>query len=227
MRFDVSRHQGEARICVSDEGRGIEPEMLPHIFDLFVQGDQTLARSDGGLGIGLTLLRSLVELHDGRVEVTSGGADRGSVFTVLLPLARTALADAEKKAVARDFTVQSVVVVEDQEDARRMMEILLESKGLTVESAEDGLAGAELIERTMPDLALVDLGLPKLNGFDLARRIRHNSATAAVHMIALSGYGQESDVKAALDAGFDDHLTKPPDFDRLDELIAKAGKRRQ
>ena len=87
MWFEVSCQDGEARICVSDEGRGIEPEILPRIFDLFVQGDQTLARSDGGLGIGLTLLRSLVELHDGRVEVTSGGAGRGSVFTVWLPLA--------------------------------------------------------------------------------------------------------------------------------------------
>ena len=187
---------------------------------------QTLARSDGGLGIGLTLLRSLVELHDGRVDATSDGADRGSVFTVWLPLAAGGLAEAEKKAPAREFKVKTVVVVEDQEDARRMMEILLDSKGLKVESAGDGLAGAELIERSKPDLALVDLGLPKLNGFDLARRIRHNSATAGMRLIALSGYGQESDVKAALDAGFDDHLTKPPDFDRLDELIAKPGKRR-
>ena len=127
----------------------------------------------------------------------------------------------------RDFKVKTVVVVEDQEDARRMMEILLDSKGLKVESAGDGLSGAELIERTKPDLALVDLGLPELNGFDLARRIRHNSATAGMRLIALSGYGQESDVKAALDAGFDDHLTKPPDFDRLDELIAKPRNRRR
>jgi DNA-binding response OmpR family regulator len=159
------------------------------------------------------------------VDARSGGAGRGSVFTVWLPLSTTGLSAAEKKPANREFKVKTVVVVEDQEDARRMMEILLDSKGLKVESAGDGLAGAELIERIKPDLALVDLGLPKLNGFDLARRIRHNSATADMRLIALSGYGQESDVKAALEAGFDDHLTKPPDFDRLDELIAKPGNR--
>ena len=226
VRFELRRDAGQAMIRVSDSGRGIEPEMLPRIFDLFVQGPQPLARSDGGLGIGLTLLRSLVELHEGRVEAHSDGADKGSVFTVWLPLASWARANADAQKAPTTFTVKTIAVVEDQEDSRRMMEILLESKGFTVSTAGNGEEGAELIERVRPDLALIDLGLPVLSGYDLARRIRHNPETAGTRLIALSGYGQAADVQAALDAGFDDHLTKPPDFDKLDRLIAKGSPRR-
>ncbi len=222
VHLEIRRHDGFARLRVSDEGRGIEPEMLPRIFDLFVQGEQSIARQEGGLGIGLTLLRSLVELHDGRVEAHSDGTDRGSTFTVWLPLAPAVSADTSAAQQTAATAVKTVVIVEDQADARRMLQLLLESQGVMVFAAENGVEGVELIDRLRPDLALVDLGLPVMSGFDLARKIRANAQNAPVRLVALSGYGQDSDVQAALDAGFDDHITKPPDPARLDRLLASS-----
>jgi two-component system CheB/CheR fusion protein len=219
VRFTLAAENGQAMIRVSDDGDGIEAAMLPRIFDLFVQGDQSLARSEGGLGIGLTLLRSLVELHNGRVEVHSEGRGRGSTFTVWLPLAPANARLSSDLATAPWGPVHTVVLVEDQPDARRMMQLLLESEDVRVFTAENGVEGAALIERLQPDLALVDLGLPVMSGFDLARRIRRHSANARTRLVALSGYGQDSDIQAALDAGFDEHLTKPPDPARLEEML--------
>jgi two-component system CheB/CheR fusion protein len=218
VMFELYREGAEAIIRVSDDGRGIEPELLPRIFDLFVQGDQSIARSEGGLGIGLTLLRSLVELHHGEVEAHSDGAGCGSTFTVRLPIAEAGAGDATDRP-ARRMTARRIVIVEDQPDARRMMELLLASGKRKVFTADNGLAGAELIERTRPDLAIVDLGLPVLSGFELARRIRRNPTLNFVRLIALSGYGQDADIQAALDAGFDQHLTKPPDLERLEQVL--------
>jgi two-component system CheB/CheR fusion protein len=216
VRFEVRRDGPQAVIRVVDRGQGIAPDMLPRIFDLFVQGDQSLARSEGGLGIGLTLLKSLVELHDGEVEARSEGPNCGSEFIVRLPLAPAAADEAE--APARR-PVTSVVLVEDQDDARRMLQILLEAEGMRVFPASNGLEGVTLIERERPDLALVDLGLPVMSGFDLARRVRANRDLSTTRLVALSGYGQDTDVQAALDAGFDEHLTKPPDPGRLEALL--------
>jgi two-component system CheB/CheR fusion protein len=220
IRFTLRRDGDDAIIQVSDEGRGIEPALLPRIFDMFVQGPQTIARSDGGLGIGLTLLRSLVHLHDGKVTAFSDGAGRGSTFEVRLPVAAShqsaGLADKEMRPV------RTIVLVEDQVDARRMMQLLLEADGREVFTADNGLAGAELIERVRPDVAIVDLGLPILSGFEVAKRLRANPETRDLRLIAWSGYGQDADVQAALDAGFDDHLTKPPDPDRLEDVLVRA-----
>jgi two-component system CheB/CheR fusion protein len=218
VRFELRRVDGEAMIRVADKGRGIAPEVLPQIFDLFVQGEQTIARSQGGLGIGLTLLRSLVELHSGRVEAHSDGPGMGSTFTVWLPLVAAAR-QTDAQDVGLQTPVHSVVVVEDQPDARRMMQFLLEGQGVRVHTAADGAEGVALIERVRPDLALVDLGLPIMNGFELARRVRENPANARTRLVALSGYGQDADVQAALESGFDEHLTKPPDPDRLEQLL--------
>jgi two-component system, chemotaxis family, CheB/CheR fusion protein len=219
VTLELRREGAEAVLRVTDNGRGIEPEILPRIFDLFVQGTQSLARSDGGLGIGLTLLRSLVELHHGRVEARSDGPGRGSTFTVWLPLAsEVTVADEEEAATGR-VRVRSVVVVEDQSDARRMLQILLERDGLQVFTASNGAEGVELIDRIKPDLALVDLGLPVMSGYELAKTIRADRAHRRTRLVALSGYGQDSDVQAALDAGFDEHLTKPPDPARLEQLL--------
>ena len=219
VHLQLQREGEFAVIRVSDNGRGIDPEILPRIFDLFVQGRQSLSRPEGGLGIGLTLLRSLVEQHDGRVEAQSAGPGRGSTFSVWLPLVPAAeTRDASAAPVARP--VRTVVLVEDQADARRMMQLLLEAYGVTVLVAAHGGDGAALIERHRPDLALVDLGLPVLSGFELARRIRANADTAGTRLVALSGYGQDSDIQAAREAGFDEHLTKPPDLNRLEALLA-------
>jgi two-component system CheB/CheR fusion protein len=219
VRFELRRVGHEAMIRVSDHGRGIVPEMLPCIFDLFVQGQQTLARSEGGLGVGLTLLKSLVELHHGRVEAASDGEDRGSVFTVWLPLAPNGTMHAEAAGSPAQQSVRTVVIVEDQDDARRMLQMLLETEGLRVFTASNGLEGVECIERAQPDLALVDLGLPLMSGYELARRVRQSPRNASTRLVALSGYGQDSDIQASLAAGFDDHLTKPPDPARLDALL--------
>ena len=219
VRFELQRQGDEAMIRVADSGRGIDPVMLPRIFDLFVQGDQSLARAEGGLGIGLTLLRSLVELHDGRVEAQSAGPGQGSAFTVWLPLAPAAAMNADAGAAPPRAAVTTVVLVEDQADARRMMQLLLEAEGVRVFTAENGAEGAELIERVGPELALVDLGLPVMSGFEVARRIRQNPAHGGTRLVALSGYGQDSDIQASIAAGFDEHLTKPPDPERLEQLL--------
>jgi two-component system CheB/CheR fusion protein len=217
VHFEVRREHDEAVIRVTDHGRGIPRDMLPRIFELFVQGDQPLDRSDGGLGIGLTLLKSLVELHGGRVLAESAGPGKGAQFTVWLPLAPSALAAGDAADRRAAGTVRTVVVVEDQADSREMMTILLESRGVRVYTAENGADGADLIERVRPDLALVDLGLPVMDGYGLARRVRQSDPE--IHLVALSGYGQDSDVQAALDAGFDDHLTKPTDTALLERLL--------
>ena len=219
VRFEMHRADDEATIRVVDWGQGIAPDMLPRIFDLFVQGDQSLARSEGGLGIGLTLLKSLVELHNGKVEARSDGLGRGSEFVVRLPLAPVTAAVEPFPDSRGRGPVSSVVLVEDQEDARRMLQILLEGEGVRVFPAGNGREGLGLIQRERPDLALVDLGLPVMSGFELARRVRANPALAGTRLVALSGYGQDTDVQAALDAGFDEHLTKPPDPDRLEALL--------
>jgi two-component system CheB/CheR fusion protein len=222
VHFELRKESGQAMIRVTDNGRGIERELLPRIFDLFVQGNQSLDRSEGGLGIGLTLLRTLVELHGGRVDVHSDGPGQGSVFTVWLPLAP---AGSESAGTARQARreVRTIVIVEDQADARRMLQLLLEVDGRVVHTAQNGLEGAEMIERLRPDLAIVDLGLPVMSGFEVARRIRANADLSAVRLVALSGYGQDSDVQAALEAGFDEHLTKPPDPQRLEQALTACG----
>jgi two-component system CheB/CheR fusion protein len=217
VRFELKRVGSDAMIRVTDHGQGIGADMLPRIFDLFVQGNQSLARSDGGLGVGLTLLKSLVELHHGRVEAYSDGRGKGSVFAVHLPLA-PAETHSEGDRVQHG-EVHTVVLVEDQDDARRMMQILLETEGVRVFPAANGIEGFRLIERIRPDLALVDLGLPLMSGYDLARRVRENADNATTRLVALSGYGQDSDIQASLLAGFDEHLTKPADPARLAALL--------
>jgi two-component system CheB/CheR fusion protein len=216
--FKLWQNDGHAFIEVTDRGRGIDPEELPRMFEMFVQGPQPLDRSDGGLGIGLTVLRSLVDLHGGRVYAHSDGPLKGSRFTVTLPLAPAATeGDVNRVEPAPTAAVKTVVVVEDQEDSRLMMKLLLESHGLTVFTAADGQEGLQLIDRVHPDLALIDLGLPVMDGFEVAQRLR--ASGCRIHLVALSGYGQDSDIKAALEAGFDQHITKPPDPGRLEKLL--------
>ncbi len=186
-----------------------------------MQDGQSLDRSEGGLGIGLTLLRSLVELHNGRVEAHSDGPGRGSTFTVRIPLAPATWTIPGASTPSR--AVRTVVVVEDQADARRMMQMLLETYGVTVYTAANGAEGASLIKRLKPELALVDLVLPIMSGFDLARQLRQQRDGIGTRLVALSGYGQDADVQAALEAGFDEHLTKPPEPRQIERLLTESG----
>jgi two-component system CheB/CheR fusion protein len=215
IRLEVKRDGEQAVIRVADNGNGIDRDMLPRIFDLFVQGDRSLDRTQSGLGIGLTLLRSLVNLHNGTVEAHSDGVGTGSTFVVRLPLARAAVA----RPADGDGGIRTVVIVEDQADARRMLQVLVESMGVRVFAAENGEEGAALIERVQPDLALVDLGLPVMSGYELARLVRGQRDRCPVRLVALSGYGQDADIRAAIEAGFDEHITKPPAPERLEQLL--------
>jgi len=202
---------------VEDEGVGIAREMLARIFGLFVQGEDTLDRARGGLGIGLTLVRTLVELHGGTVTAESPGPGLGSVFTVRLPRIELPLkgdgGPARPPAIRR-----RVLIVEDNDDVRQMLKILLEHEGHEVFEAVDGTEGVRAVSRLRPDLALVDLGLPILDGYEVARFIRRQDYQPQ-RLVALTGYGQKADRERALSAGFDDHLVKPIDPERLAELL--------
>src|SRR5437879_3099797 len=208
----------EALLRVSDSGVGMSPELLPRIFDLFVQGDQPPERASGGLGIGLTLVRQLMELHGGRVEARSAGAGQGSVFTIRLPVARTTVSDdaGERQAGVAPCRI---LLVEDNADARDMLLALLTLDRHEVVTAADGPAGVDAALRLRPDVALVDIGLPGLNGYEVARRIRATESGRTIKLIALTGYGQSEDMRQAREAGFDLHLVKPVEPTRLDEAL--------
>ena len=203
IKVAVRREGDDAVLRVADEGAGISAELLPVVFDLFVQGERNLDRRAGGLGVGLSLVRRLVELHGGRVEAASPGQGRGSVFTVRLP----AMVDAPPapgpsvEAPARAQR-QRILVVEDNADNREVHE------------AADGVSGVELAVQLEPDVVLIDIGLPGIDGYQVARQIRAKLRDRS-RLIALSGYGQQKDRERAFDAGFDDHLLKPVDPARL------------
>jgi CheY-like chemotaxis protein len=202
-----------------DEGRGIPKSMLPEIFELFVQNEQGLERSSGGLGIGLTLVRQIVELHGGTVEAHSDGPGTGSEFIVKVPHQRQAVVGRAARS-AEVGAPRRVLIVEDQDDSREMLRVLLESKGHVVLDEADGRSAIETITREHPDVALIDIGLPVMSGYQVARQIRENPVLDDVMLVALTGYGRETDVKAARDAGFDAHLTKPADPQLIEDILS-------
>jgi two-component system, chemotaxis family, CheB/CheR fusion protein len=211
IKVIAHRDGNEAEIRVQDTGIGIQPEMLERVFDLFVQADRGLDRSDGGMGVGLTLVRTIVDRHGGRIKAHSAGLNRGSEFVVRLPLCEvsSAAAPATNEVSPSRGLVRSVVIVEDNRDSRRMLETLLRLDGCEVRSAGDGEEGLKTILETRPELALVDIGLPGLSGYDLARKVRASLDHAAVRLVALTGYGRAEDHRQVLEAGFDAHLVKP------------------
>jgi signal transduction histidine kinase len=220
----VATEAGEAVLRVRDTGIGLPPALLPRIFDLFVQGERGVERAKGGLGIGLTLVRRLVELHGGSVSAASDGPGRGSVFTVRLPMVDAPVtAPVRRGAVATNGARLTILLVEDNADTREMMAQLLRLKGHDVHEAADGVAGVAAALRLRPDVAFVDVGLPGLDGYEVARQIRRAPEGAAVALIALTGYGQPEDRQRAVEAGFDRHVVKPLDPDRLETLLARRG----
>jgi two-component system, sensor histidine kinase len=206
-------------IRVRDQGIGIADDMLPRVFDLFAQADASLDRSEGGLGIGLALVDRLVRLHRGAVSVSSAGLGKGSEFIVWLPLgdppATPAAAPGPAVELARPLRV---VIVEDNRDLLELTQAVVESLGCATEIAGDGEEGLERIVATHPDLALVDVGLPKLDGYELARRVKQRLIVPPT-LVAVTGYGQRGDRTRALAAGFDDHITKPVRAEALQALI--------
>jgi signal transduction histidine kinase/ActR/RegA family two-component response regulator len=215
---------GSAVLQVADTGMGISPRLLPTVFDLFVQGERALDRSQGGLGLGLALVKALVALHDGSVEAASDGPGRGAVFTMRLPLVPVPAArhdDRHAGDVVRDAR-RRILLVEDNDDSRQMLRMVLAEAGHEVHEAADGVTAVKLAATIAPDVALVDVGLPAMDGYDVARHIRAGERGKTIRLIALTGYGQAEDRLRALDAGFDAHLTKPVTPERLLDLIASG-----
>jgi CheY-like chemotaxis protein len=183
-----------------------------------------MARSEGGLGIGLSLVKSIVELHGGIVSAHSDGPGRGSRFVVRLPLSYAVPAAPGPSGPARANRRLSVLVVEDNADVRHMLKTLLELEGHEVEATVDGLQGLEMIELYQPDVALVDIGLPGIDGYELARQVRGNPENENVYLVALTGYGERKDRRRALQSGFDAHLAKPVDLEDLLHLLAECSR---
>ena len=208
-----------AVLRVRDWGSGIEAALLPRIFEMFVQAEHPARHSHGGLGIGLALVHRIVELHDGTVEAHSEGPGCGSEFIVRIPATRQKEEQVSQPPAGVRESYR-IVLVEDQDDAREMMRALLELKGHRVIEAADARHAIDAIRRERPDAAVVDIGLPDVDGYNVARTVRQSHGCENVLLIALTGYGSQADVRAAEEAGFDAHLTKPAEPERLYRLLA-------
>ena len=216
-------HQGEqAVVRVRDDGIGIAAEHLPNIFEMFSQVDTSLERSRDGLGIGLTLVKTLVEMHDGTVDVCSDGPGRGAEFTVRLPILSGVTDTASPPAVAAAAPAMGrrILIVDDNEDGAESLALLLQVAGHETHMAHDGLEAIEAAERLRPDAVLLDIGLPRMNGYEVCSRIRRAPWAKNVVLVALTGWGQEEDRHRSREAGFDAHMVKPVDFDALLNLVA-------
>ncbi len=222
----AEREDGRIALRVRDNGMGILPAMLPRVFGLFSQGTRTLDRAQGGLGIGLTIVKSLVELHGGAVEAHSEGVGRGSEFVIRLPAVddtvdadHGTVASAESGAIDRSMPRAKIFVVDDNQDAAEILAEALEESGYLTRVAFDAPSALEAVGAFNPDVMLIDIGLPVMDGYELARRLRANPQLASARLIAVTGYGQESDRRRALEAGFNEHLVKPIDLERLQEML--------
>jgi CheY-like chemotaxis protein len=217
---------GEAVVRVRDNGRGIDPSALSILFNLFYQVDRNLDRAEGGLGIGLSLVKSLVEMHGGRVEARSAGRGTGSEFSVHLPLLREILPAAPTKAATSSPAVHPtrILMVDDNRDAAETLALLLRMDGHEVWTAHDGKKAVELALRERPAVVVMDIGLPGLDGYQACRVVREEGLTDAL-MIAITGYGQEEDRRLSRESGFDAHLVKPVDLMAIRQLLAERGRR--
>jgi two-component system CheB/CheR fusion protein len=218
IMISMERDGNDAVVSVADNGQGIPPEMLTAIFELFVQGPKSLARTEGGMGIGLSLARVLVEMHGGKLSVESSGKGMGSTFTMRLPLT-----DKRPKSNGSNRVPQAngvrLVIVEDNDDSRTTLEKLLQHYGFTVTAAGDGPAGFQAICETRPDVAIVDIGLPGLDGYEVARRVRSEPWGSEMRLVAVTGYGRTEDREAVMEAGFDAHIVKPIDPPNLVRVL--------
>ncbi|HVK56803.1 MAG TPA: response regulator [Burkholderiales bacterium] len=221
LRVHVEDNQVEFR--VRDSGIGISQEMLSSIFELFTQANQTLDRAKGGLGIGLTLVRQLVRIHGGSVQAFSAGLGQGSEFVVRLPIFSKGYQDATSPALVastREAAPRRILVVEDNVNSAEMLTAMLQLDGHEVQMTHEGATAIDMARSFQPDIILLDIGLPQLDGFEVARRVRASDETKNVTLIALSGYGQPADRQRAKEAGFDHHLVKPVDRITLTSLLA-------
>lgn len=230
VEIALTKRDGQAWLTVRDDGIGIAPELLPRLFDIFVQGKVALDRAQGGLGIGLSVVRSLVELHGGSIEAASAGHGKGSMFMLRLPLLAEPPADAGRAAPApatvaaaeargTNFTV---LLIEDNDDARTMLAAQLAAAGCRVLEAANGPDGIALARQAHPGLAIVDIGLPGMDGYQIAAALRAEPALAAMRLLALTGYGQQADRARALAAGFERHYVKPLRPEQLERVLEES-----
>ncbi|WP_437635501.1 hybrid sensor histidine kinase/response regulator [Sorangium sp. So ce854] len=216
IRVTLEADGANVTLRVRDNGVGIPPRLLPHVFDLFTQGDRSLDRAEGGLGIGLTIVRRLIDLHGGTVQALSDGPGRGSEFIVQLPRPARPLAPPARGAPAAPSGERlRVLVVDDNEDSAESMAMLLRRMGHEAHAVFDGPSAIELATRLRPDLVLLDIGMPGMTGHDVARALRSTPGLEGLSLFAMTGYGQESDRRATQEAGFDEHLVKPISVDVL------------
>jgi CheY-like chemotaxis protein/two-component sensor histidine kinase len=227
IRLSAEQEDHQAVIRVRDTGVGIAAEQVPHIFEMFVQGDRRTKNARGGLGIGLSLVRALVQMHGGSVAAQSAGVGKGSEFVVRLPLLERGPAEAQRKEQAEQMpaagsTPRRVLVVDDSPDAADSLALLLQLKGHQVRVAYDGQSALEQAEADPPDIAFLDLGMPNMDGYELGQRFRKSPRLQRVVLVAVTGWGQEEDRRRTRAAGFDDHLVKPVQPEALHALLSAA-----
>lgn len=220
VTVEVHAEPDTARLVVSDTGEGFEPHSAGKLFEPFQQGPQDLSRSTGGLGLGLALVRGLVELHGGTVRAHSEGKGRGATFEVRLPVQR-ATRDTASDEGASEPRARRILIVEDNEDAAAMLRMVLELAGHEVHTVPSGVEGIAWARERRPDFVLCDIGLPGgVSGFDVAKALRSDPRTRPLRLVAISGYGRREDEVRSLEAGFDAHLTKPVDTEALRKILA-------
>jgi CheY-like chemotaxis protein len=227
IHLNVTSAEGNVVITVRDTGAGIAPDVLGRVFEPFVQADRSLERTRGGLGIGLTLVKKIVELHHGQVSAESSGLGLGSTFTIRLPVyaGATAAVPPVEQPPAIAFPAR-VLVVDDNVDAAESLALLLQSDGHTVTVAHNGVEAVQRAESWQPDIAVLDVGLPGMNGYEVATALRQRGESCP-ELIAVTGYGQAADTRRAFEAGFRFHLVKPVDARDLTTAIARCAVNRQ
>jgi PAS domain S-box-containing protein len=220
IEIELEQSGGFAYIHVRDNGVGMSSELIESAFDLFVQGDRTLDRPEGGLGIGLTLVKRIVELHGGAVSASSAGEGLGSEFVVSLPAVENNVAAVRRpRAAPQPMQARKILVVDDNIDAAKSLAALLEMSGHSLSVSHSGADALHLVTVEIPDVVLLDIGLPGMNGYEVARKLRELPGLERTRLVAITGYGQESDKRLAAEAGFDTHLVKPVDYARLVEIL--------
>jgi two-component system, sensor histidine kinase len=222
IAIKVEASEGDAMLTISDSGRGIPADLIDKVFDPFVQGGQTADRAQGGLGLGLALVKTIVELHGGTVSARSEGAGLGSKFTVQVPRIREAagVETAGQPRAGDRIPSRRILIIEDNQDGREMLRALLTIAGHEVHASADGPSGVAAAAQVAPDLVLIDIALPGMEGYEVARRIRASNGGKSMRLVAISGFGQAEDRRRSLEAGFDAHLTKPFSIETLGEFLS-------
>ncbi|TCS36327.1 phospho-acceptor domain-containing protein [Paucimonas lemoignei] len=222
IHLDLTASGNDALLSISDSGIGISSELLSRVFDIFTQGERPLDRPQGGLGIGLSLVRQLVMLHDGSVTADSQGRGKGSRFTIRLPQSEDSVMKQVTNVQCPALPSQTILLVEDNEDARAILTMMLSTLGHRILQAADGQCGIEVATAEMPDIALVDIGMPGMSGYEVAQALRANPKTCGIKLIAMTGYGLADDKDRAMKAGFDMHLVKPVNLDVLMTALSQC-----